>query len=104
MTEFHELLIVDREERALERRKHRQLIVGPFDGRERRANRLDFLAAVKRLAADEQVGNTTRLDRVDVLAGDVLAEAHEAPEQDRDMARLKRHSGLGAVGLRLADL
>ena len=38
-----------------ERREHRQLVVRPFDRRQRRADRFDFLATVKRLASDEQV-------------------------------------------------
>ena len=50
----------------LQRREHRQLVVGPLDRGQRRADRLDFLAAVKRLAADEQMRNAARLDRVDV--------------------------------------
>ena len=66
VTELEQLLVVDREERALERREHRQLVVGPFDGGERRAYRLDLFAAVKRLAADEQMRNAARLDRVGV--------------------------------------
>ena len=94
MTEFQQLLVVDREQRAFQRREHRQLVVGPFDGGERRANRLDFLAAVKRLAADEQMRNAARLDRVGVLARHVLAEADEPAEQDGDVPRLKRHAAL----------
>ena len=39
--------VADREQRATERRKHGQLIVRPLDRRQRRAHRLDFLAAVK---------------------------------------------------------
>ena len=62
--EFEEVLVVDREQRALERREHRQLVVRPLDGRERRADRLDLLAPVKRLAADEQMRNAARLDGV----------------------------------------
>ena len=63
------VLVVDREERSLQRREHRQLVVGPFDGGERRANRLDLLAVVERAAADEQVRQPARLDRVDVAGG-----------------------------------
>ena len=72
MAELEQMLVVDREQRSLERRKHRQLVVGPFDGGERRADRLDFLAAVERLAADQQMRNTARLDRVDVVAREVF--------------------------------
>ena len=57
---------------------------------------LDLLAAVKRLAADEQVRNAARLDRVDVRARDVLAEADEPAEQDRDVPRLERHRALSS--------
>ena len=102
--ELEQLLVVDREERSLQRREHRQLVVGPFDRGERGADRLDFLAAVKRLAADQQMRDAARLDRVDVAARDVLAEADEAAEQQRDVPRLERHAPLGAVGLPLGDL
>ena len=60
-------LVVDREQRAAQRREHRQLVVGPLDRRQRGANRLDLLAVVKRLAADEQVRHAARLERVDVV-------------------------------------
>ena len=66
MPELEQMLVVDREQRSLQRREHRQLVVGPFDRGQRRADRLDFFAAVKRLAADEQMRNAARLDRVDV--------------------------------------
>ena len=64
--ELEQMLVVDREERALQRREHRQLVVRPLDGGQRRADRLDLFASVKRLAADEQMRNAARLDRVDV--------------------------------------
>ena len=89
--ELEQLLVVDREQRAFQRREHRQLVVGPLDRGERGADRLDLLAAVKRLAADEQVRNAARLDGVDVRARHVLAEADEPPEQHRDVPRLNRH-------------
>ena len=64
--ELEQVLVVDREQRSLQRREHRQLVVRPLDRGQRRADRLDLLAAVKRLAADEQVRDAARLDRVDV--------------------------------------
>ena len=72
-------------------REHRQLIVGPLDRHQRRAQRLDLLAVVERPAADEQVADAARFERVDVRPRDVLAVADEAPEQDADVARLDRH-------------
>ena len=99
--ELDEMLVVDREERPLQRREHRQLIVRPLDGRQRRADRFHFFAAVERLAADEQMRNAARLDRVDVGARHVLAEAHEPAEQHRDVARLQRHAGLRSIRLLL---
>ena len=101
VTELEQLLVVDREQRALQRREHRQLVVGPLDRGERGADGFDLLAAVKRLAADEQVRDAARLDRVDVRARDVVAEADEPAEQDRDVPRLQRHAPLGAVRLPL---
>ena len=90
VAELEQRLVVDREERSLQRREDRQLVVGPFDRGERRANRLDLFAVVESAAADEQVRQPARLDRVDVAAGQVLAEADEAAEQDRDVPRRRR--------------
>ena len=104
VTELEQRLVIDGEQGSLERRKHRQLIVGPFDRGERGADRLDFLAPMKRLPADEQMRDTARFDGVHVLARDVLAEADEPAEQQRDVTRLERHSPFRAVGLPLADL
>ena len=103
MPELEQVLVVDREQRALERRKHRQLIVWPFDRREGGADRLDLFAAVKRLAADQQMRNAARLDRVHIAARDVVTEADEPPEQHRDVPRLQRHPRFRAVRLLLGD-
>ena len=101
--ELEQMLVVHGEQRTLQRREHRQLVVGPFDGGERRPNRLDFLAAVERLAADQQMRNPARLDGVDVRPRHVVAEADEAPEQHGDVPRLQRHARLAPVGLLLGD-
>ena len=55
MRPFEQRLVADGEERPAQRREHRQLVVRPLDRGQRRADRLDFLALVKRLAADEHV-------------------------------------------------
>ena len=99
MPELQQRLVVDREQRALQCREHRQFVVRPLDRRERCATGLDLLAPVKRLAADQQVRDAARFDRVDVGAGHVLAEADEAAEQYRDVAGLERHANLAAVRL-----
>src|SRR5262249_58619312 len=96
-------LIVYRKERTFQRREHRQLVVGPLDRGERRANRLDFLAAVKRLAADEQVRHTARLERIDVFARDVFAEADESAEEEGDVPRLQPLLCFRSVGLLFRD-
>src|SRR5436190_13380840 len=75
MTEFEQVLVVDREERSLQRREDRQLVVRPFDRRQRGTHGFHFLAAVKRLAAHEQMRNVARLDRIDIATRDVFAEA-----------------------------
>ena len=56
---------------------------------------------MKRLAADQQVRDAARFERLDVGARDVLAEADEAAEQQADVPRLDRRAALGAVGLPL---
>src|SRR5436189_153060 len=65
MPVLEQQLVVDREQRAFERREDRELVVGPLDRGERRANGFDFFAAVKRLAADEQVRHAARFERID---------------------------------------
>ena len=89
MPVLEQRLVVDREERAAQRREHRQLVVGPLDRRERRAHRLDLLAIVERLAADEQVRHAARLERLDVRPRHVVAEVEEAAEQEADVPRLE---------------
>ncbi len=86
---LEQLLVADREERPAQRGEDRQLIVGPLDRHQRRAQRLDLLAIVERRAADEQVPDAARLERLDVRPRDVLAEADEAAEQDADVPRLR---------------
>ena len=90
-------LLPDREQRAPQRRIHVQRIVGPLDGRERRAQRLDLLAIVERPAADEQVRDVARLERVHVRPRDVVGELDEAAEEDADVPRLDRHELRRAV-------
>ena len=75
-------LVVDREERASQRREHRQLVVRPLDRGQRAADRFHLFTLVKRFAADEQVRHAARFERVDVRAGHVGAEVQESPEQD----------------------
>ena len=65
---LEQLLVADREERAAQRREHRQLVVRPLDRGERGADGLDLFALVERLAADEHVRDAARLERLDVRA------------------------------------
>ena len=83
---LEQLLLADGEQRAVQRGIDRQLVLGPLDGGERGADGIDFLALVEGLAADQQVRNAARFERLDVLARDVLAEVQEAPEQQADVA------------------
>src|SRR5256885_176589 len=93
------MLVVYREQRAFERRKYRQFIVGPFDGGESRANGFDLFASMECLAADEQMRNPARLDGVDVRTRDVFAETRESTEQDGDVPGLQPHAPLVALGI-----
>ena len=91
-------LVVDREQRASERREQRELIVGPFDGGERRANGRHFLALVKGSSPDEQMANPACLQRVDVRSRDIGAKGVESTKQQADVPRLDRHaSDLAAI-------
>src|SRR4030095_10204819 len=100
MVKVEQLLVADREERSAQRRKHRTLIVPPFDCRERRANGFDLLAVVERLATDEQLANAARFERLDVLPRDVFAVADKPAEQEADMARLERYPEFRVSGAR----
>src|SRR5262249_58503634 len=68
-----------------------------------RANGFDLRPAVERLAADEQMRNAARFDRIDVPARDVLRVLDKAPEQNRDVPWLNRDATVAAVGASLGD-
>ena len=85
MRPLEQLFIADREERAAQRRKHRQLIVGPLDRGQGGAKRLDLFALVKGAPADEHVRDAARLERLDVGTRDVGLPAHKTPEQQADV-------------------
>jgi hypothetical protein len=72
----------------MQRRIHRQLVFGPLDRGQRRADRIHFLTLVKGLAADEEMGDAARFELVHVIARDVVAEVQEAAEQEADVAGL----------------
>ena len=54
---------------------------------------------MKRAAANEQVRNAARFERLDVAARHVLVVADEPAEQQTDMTSLNRHEVLGFAGL-----
>jgi hypothetical protein len=97
--ELEQVLVVDGEERPLSvanTTARRRAI------RWRRAPRGSFPPSSrpwKRLAADEEMRNPSRLDRVDVGARHVVAEADEARNSTATWRGLKRHARLGPVGL-----
>ena len=101
-------VVAEGEQRAAQRPEHRQLVVRPLDRGERRAQRLDLLALVEALAADQQVRQVARLERLHVRPRDVehafVRPRVEAPEQQADVARLDRRAlgGPLAVGHRPA--
>ena len=69
---LEQLLVTNREQRSAQRRKHRQLVVRPLDRRERGADRFDFLAIVKCLAADEHMMDAARFERLARTAASCL--------------------------------
>ena len=95
---LQQLFVADRKQRTAQRCKHRQLVFRPLDGGQRGAQGLDLRAIMKRAAADQQMGNAARFERLDVGPRHVLLEADEAAEQQADMARLNRHEMLRLAG------
>ena len=97
-------LVVDGEQRPVQRREDRQPVVRPFDGRERRPDGRHFLTLVERPSANEQVRDVPRLERVGVRARHIRHEILEAAEQHADMVGLDRNpllrtaAGRGALG------
>src|SRR5262249_38691124 len=104
---LEQVLVADGEQRRAKRRKHRHLIVGPLDRRERRANGLNLFTIVKRLAANEHVADTSCLERLHVRLRDVFAETEKPPEQKAHMLGLKSYGlltrPLGDLPAALAD-
>ena len=97
MCPFEERLVSDGEERPSQRREHRQLVIGPLDRGKRRADGLDFLPLVKRLAADEHVRDRACFERFDVRSCDVVLPADEAAEQKADVLGRDRDGSLPAA-------
>ena len=87
-----EHVVAEREQRAAQRPEHRQLVVRPLDRGERRAQRLDLLALVEALAADQQVRQAARLERLHVGPRDV----------DRRPVRTSACRSAGTAGRRRA--
>ena len=85
---FEQLLVADGEEAAPQSGKHGQFVVRPFHGRERRPQRLDLLAIVKRPPPHQQMRHAARLEGIDVRPRDVGAPADEAPEQQTHVSGL----------------
>ena len=80
MTKREERVVADREERAAQGRVDAELVVGPFDGRERVANREHLFALVKRSTADQHVRDVAHFERAHVRPRDVLSELLETLE------------------------
>ena len=66
-----------------------------LDGRQRRPHRHDLFAIVKRASADQQMRQLAGLERLDIRAGHVSAEALEAAEQQTHVTRGDRHPRRG---------
>ena len=83
-----ERLVVDGEQRATERREHGELVVGPLYRGQRRPQGAHLLAVVKRSAADQQMPDAARFERVDVGTRHVGAPTVESAKQHGDVPRL----------------
>src|SRR2546425_744723 len=99
MAVVEQLFVADREERSPQRRENGKFVVRPFDRRQRGAQRLDLGAVVKRAAANEQVRNAARFERLHIAAGHVFVVADEPAEQQADMTSLNRHEVFGFARL-----
>jgi hypothetical protein len=98
LPEEEQRVVAKREERTLENGEHRQLVVGPLDGRGRGAHREHFLSSVVRATTDQDVGDPPCFQRLDVSAGEVAAVVAHALEEQAHVPRLHGH-GLLAVAL-----
>ncbi len=98
MAEVEERFVAHGEQGAAQRGEDRQLVVGPFNGGQRRSQRLDLFAIVKGASAHEHVRNAPGLEGIEVGSRDVAAVGHEPPEQDADVTRLYRTRGAVASG------
>jgi hypothetical protein len=99
MVILEEILIADGEQWTPKRSEHRQLVVRPLDRHQRGPERFDLFAIVERLAADEQMPQAARLERLDIRTRDVFAVADEAPEQNADVTRFDRTPPAGRTAL-----
>ncbi len=89
--EEQEGLVRVAEERPLERAVDVELVVGPLDRHERRAQRRDLFAQVEGASADEHVRDAARLHRLHVRAEHVAPLCPELAEQETDVARRDRN-------------
>src|SRR5439155_344055 len=91
LAEEEQRVVAQREERTLEDREYRQLVVGPLDGGGGGAHRQHFLSRVVRSPADRHVRDPPRFQRVDVSTGEVAAVVAHALEEQAHVPRLHRH-------------
>ena len=87
-----ERFVVDGEQRSAQGREDGELVIGPLDGGQRGAQRPHLFALVKRPAADQQVPNPARLERVDVGPRHVGAPTVETPEEQGDVPCIDRYA------------
>src|SRR5712692_5449776 len=98
--EQQQRIIAQREQRAAQHGEYRELVVRPFDGLSGVAQRENLLASVERVASDEHVGDSTRLERPDIGARQVAAPGAHSLEQKTEVASLERNRPRRIVPLR----
>ena len=85
-------LVFEGKERTSQGCKDRQLVIGPFDRRQRRTDRGHLLAAVEGAPAHEQVRNASGLEGLDVVTCDVRTKTLKTTKQNTHMTGRDRYT------------
>ena len=91
MAKAQDLFVAHGQQRTAQHGVHAELVVGPFDGFQGRAQRHHLFAIVERATAHQNVGYSARFQRLHVRASGVAVVGLEALEEQANVARFDRH-------------